>query len=174
MFFWTLSGCVLVLKFCLSGPGSSSEFWTCDPPVGTRPAEDQAGRHAAGCSGPDLTGSGPGSVCLMQNQTGKGRFYRVTERRSSGFGLDLDPNWTLIIWTGALQGPSLKTGLQWNQRSELDLTGRTGTSFNEGETKKVRKVLLVWTKFWIRFLWCGLEDCRDFFLKTRTRTLICF
>lgn len=37
--------------FCLS---FSSELWAGSPPAGTRPVEDEAGRHVAGCSGPDL------------------------------------------------------------------------------------------------------------------------
>lgn len=38
--------------FCFS---SSSELRTGGPPAGSRPAEDEAGRHAAGRPGPDLT-----------------------------------------------------------------------------------------------------------------------
>lgn len=48
--------------FCLS---SSSELRVGDSPVGTRPVEDEAGRHVVGCSGPDLT-PGPGLNSLHQ------------------------------------------------------------------------------------------------------------
>lgn len=48
--------------FCLS---SSSELRVGDSLVGTRPVEDEAGCHVAGCSGPDLT-PGPGLNSLHQ------------------------------------------------------------------------------------------------------------
>lgn len=48
--------------FCLS---SSSELGAGGPPVGTRPVEDEAGRHVAGCSGPDLR-PGPALDSLRQ------------------------------------------------------------------------------------------------------------
>lgn len=42
----------LILSCCVS---SSSELRAGGPPVGARPAEDKAGRHAVGRPGPDLT-----------------------------------------------------------------------------------------------------------------------
>lgn len=38
----------------VSSFSSSAELRTGGPPVGTRPDEDEAGRHAAGRPGPDL------------------------------------------------------------------------------------------------------------------------
>lgn len=98
---------------------SSSELGAGGPPVGTRPAEDEAGRHVAGPPGPDLR-PGPGPALDSLHQRYEGRlsdpiFRKITHRDKAIPGFFPSD---ILIYSGSILKPrgeaeALKEPVSW-------------------------------------------------------------
>lgn len=83
--------------FCLS---SSSELRVGDSPVGTRPVEDEAGRHVVGCSGPDLApGPGPNSPHQWCENVYSGTRMGQADESFRFTGKTTPPSCSGILWS---------------------------------------------------------------------------
>lgn len=98
--------------------GPRSELRSRLSPVDPRPAPDQAGRHAAGCPGPDLgsgpdlrPGSAPGSDLRPEPRPDLGQGPDLVPEPNLTPGLNLGPGLDVVPGLDLGPGPDLVPGL---------------------------------------------------------------